>query len=293
MARSRSERGAALPFVLVVTAAMVVLVADLDLRSKLAFDRARRATQMTEARSLLAKLEEALSRLENDKFLDLSGEDREFDVGDMRVTLRLSAAESRINIGRLNDLIVSDPVQRLFRALLRRERLEFRAFACAMDWVDADDEPMPNGAERPDYSGEDYSPRNGPFETVDELSFVRGFQDPSAFDRIRPLLTTFGSGRIYLPAADEKIIDLFADAFGPIVRSRLEDVRRNPSRTLDIPAGSLPEKDMQALQLVLSSSPTAWMVTITLASRNFSQRASYVLSLSESAGSPHRLLRIG
>ena len=45
-----------------------------------------------------------------------------------------------------------------------------------LDWIDADDNPRPNGAESQYYLGLPlpYVPRNGPPVTIDELLLVRG-----------------------------------------------------------------------------------------------------------------------
>ncbi len=46
-----------------------------------------------------------------------------------------------------------------------------------LDFIDADDAPMPEGAEQPYYDtlSKPYAVRNGPLDTVDELLLVRGF----------------------------------------------------------------------------------------------------------------------
>ena len=45
-----------------------------------------------------------------------------------------------------------------------------------LDWLDADDDPRPNGAESSYYSGLNppYMPKNGPLDTIEELLLVRG-----------------------------------------------------------------------------------------------------------------------
>ncbi|MGH7134843.1 MAG: general secretion pathway protein GspK, partial [Pirellulales bacterium] len=45
---------------------------------------------------------------------------------------------------------------------------------CILDWLDPDDVPRPNGAERDFYTSRGYAPKNGPFETVEELLLVNG-----------------------------------------------------------------------------------------------------------------------
>ena len=287
------ERGVALVFVLAVTMVMVILVTDLSLRAGLAFDRSRRALQMAEARSLLRKMESGFLTLNTEQLLKLSSEAREFDVNDFHVRLGVAPEESKININRLDDLAMGEPIQGLFGALLKREHFEQRASATALDWVDADNEPRTSGAERSDYIGEDVTPRNAPFETVDELSFVRGFRDPSSFERIRPLITAYGSGKIYIPAASDEMLDLFQDVYGIVVRNNLEDLRRNPGRELRLPPGMLSPDALKSLQSLLTSVPTTWQITLILTGNNFYSRQLYVLVHDEQEGGQSSLRRIG
>lgn len=287
------QAGAALPLVLVVTLAMVVIVTDLSLRSQLAFDRSRRGLRMAESRGLVKKIEEGLTALKTKDLAALSSEEHEFTVNDFRVRLEVEPVESKININRLDDLTLGEPVQGLFAALLKREHFEQRAAATALDWVDADNEPRSSGAERSDYIGEDVTPRNAPFETVDELSFVRGFRDPSAFDRIRPLITAYGSGKIYIPASSDEMLDLFQDVYGLVVRNNLEDMRRNPGSELNLPAGMLPPESLKSLQSLLTAVPTTWQISLILTGNNFYARQIYVLVHDEQEGGQSSLRRIG
>ena len=62
-----------------------------------------------------------------------------------------------------------------------------RAMAARIaDWTDTDDEPRKDGAEAADYTaaGRPYGPRNGPFESVEELRQVLGSEDikPALFE---------------------------------------------------------------------------------------------------------------
>ncbi len=290
---SNSERGVALPFAIVVTMILTLLVTDIEIRTKISFDRARRAVRMEEARSLMRAIEAAIRSLTAEQIEEMSKDPQEFELDGYRVRLTFAAAEGRININRLNDLILGEAIQKTFRALLRRERFEYRAFPCAMDWVDADDDPQINGAERPDYAGEDVSPRNAAFETVDELAFVRGFADASAFSRIQPFLTTDGTGRIYLPAADERLIDVIADAFGPSVKTGLLDAQRNPGRPVQIPERMLSAKDARALEQLFTAQAQTWEIRMTLTADRFSTRADYILQTNEDAASRLRMRRVG
>ena len=287
------ERGIALPFALVVTLAMVVLVTDLGIRAQLAFDRARRAVRMVEARSLQKIIMRNLSRLDGKTVAALSEGQHEFDINDFQVRLAVEPLESRININRLDDLILGGPIKELFAATLKRERFEKRAYPCALDWIDPDDDPRSDGAEGSDYSGEDVVPRNASFETIDELTLVRGFRDPSSFERIRPMLTAFGSGKIYIPAVSDKVMDAFEDVYGPVARNSLEDIRRNPGRSLALPSNGVSPAARENLLLLITQAPTTWQITVVLTTRNFYAQSRYVLVFGDDPAKAQTIVRVG
>ena len=64
-----------------------------------------------------------------------------------------------------------------------------------LDWREAGAGKRPSGAQEPDYraAGLAYAPRNGPFQSVEELRLVLGIT-PDLFRRVEPALTVY-SGR--------------------------------------------------------------------------------------------------
>lgn len=76
-----------------------------------------------------------------------------------------------------------------------------------LDWRDADDFRRLRGAERDDYvkSGARELPRNGPFETVNELRFVRGMA-PAILSKIAPHLTVLGSSEVNVNKATAAVL---------------------------------------------------------------------------------------
>src|SRR5262245_31549724 len=67
-----------------------------------------------------------------------------------------------------------------------------------LDWREGGPGKRPNGAGEPDYraSGLPYAPRNGPFQSVDELKLLMGMT-PQLYRRVEPALTVY-SGRPFL-----------------------------------------------------------------------------------------------
>lgn len=86
-----------------------------------------------------------------------------------------------------------------------------------IDWRDEDDFVTGTGAELETYQSEgySYSPRNGPFETVGELAFVKGVS-PAMVRCLLPVLTVYSSPDIDdvdLNYASEKVKDIYAWAY--------------------------------------------------------------------------------
>jgi general secretion pathway protein K len=76
-----------------------------------------------------------------------------------------------------------------------------------MDWRDPDDFRRLHGAERDEYikAGSRELPRNGPFETVDELRFVRGMT-PRLLSKMIDDVSVFGSGQVNVNIASAAVL---------------------------------------------------------------------------------------
>jgi len=76
-----------------------------------------------------------------------------------------------------------------------------------IDWRDADDEPLTNGAEDAYYEGlpEGYPCKNGRFDVLEELLLVKGIT-PAVFAKVKDRLTVFGSGPINVNTADGLVL---------------------------------------------------------------------------------------
>jgi general secretion pathway protein K len=76
-----------------------------------------------------------------------------------------------------------------------------------MDWRDPDDFRRLHGAERDEYikAGARELPRNGPFETVDELRFVRGMT-PRLLSKMIDDVSVFGSGQVNVNIASAAVL---------------------------------------------------------------------------------------
>jgi len=82
------------------------------------------------------------------------------------------------------------------------------------DWRDEDSEPRPNGAELQAYqkAGLRYGPRNGSFNTVEELQWVLGMSN-ELYQALLPVVTVYsGQQRINLAVAPREVLLTLPDA---------------------------------------------------------------------------------
>jgi type II secretory pathway component PulK len=99
-----------------------------------------------------------------------------------------------------------------------------------MDWRDADDFRRFRGAERGDYERASARelPRDGPFESTDELRFVRGMT-PAIRATIGPKITVFGSGQVNVNKASEAVL-LSVRGIGPLAAAAIVGMQRSHRR---------------------------------------------------------------
>lgn len=103
-------------------------------------------------------------------------------------TVRVSVLDERGKI----DLNAAPPelLDGLLRSVLVPDRPRAQLVDAILDWRDADDLHLANGAEDPEYKAADlpYGAKDGPFETVSELMLVLGMT-PDLYRQMQPALT--------------------------------------------------------------------------------------------------------
>lgn len=85
-----------------------------------------------------------------------------------------------------------------------------------LDWRDEDEEPRKAGAEAPAYrqAGLAYTPRNGAFQSLDEVQQVLGMEAP-LFESLKPFLTVYsGQADVDLSAASPEMLQLLTPLMG-------------------------------------------------------------------------------
>lgn len=178
--RHNRSGGIALVAVLLLVAGLIAIATAIVTLSVSQRRAAQRAYESDARRELLdGAIRVALAEMANAK---PNGpfwhprEPRQVSIGGKHVEVNLERESGRI------DLNTADP-KYLVAALVVMGRSETDARAAAArirDWIDADDvKSAEGGAEREEYRAAKlgYEPRNGPFESVEELRQVMGLQD--------------------------------------------------------------------------------------------------------------------
>ena len=114
------------------------------------------------------------------------------DLPEGRVRVRIEDEGGKINLNSAPGPVMS----RLFKALGLPEMRVRIMVDSLLDWRNRSDHPRPYGAKSEYYLRLDppYVAKNGPFEEVEELAWVRGFEDGALIPRLGELLTVQSTG---------------------------------------------------------------------------------------------------
>lgn len=138
-----------------------------------------------------------------------------------------------------------------------------------LDWRDSDDVALPNGAESEWYRELQRTlPRNGPFSSEGELSYVRGFETAASLDS----LVTTEPGRVSLATASVPVL-MSVPGISRELAERVVDQRAtSPVRDLADLAGGLSESALAELvarypdaQRLTTPDPDAWLLRVRAA----------------------------
>jgi general secretion pathway protein K len=141
-------------------------------------------------------------------------------------TLAVSDLGSKVNIntvdeGELRQFLLASGIDAMVADTLSQ---------AMMDWRDPDDFRRLRGAERSDYERAHTRelPRNAPFESTDELRFVRGMT-PVIRAIVGPNITVFGSGQVNVNKASEAVL-LSVRGIGPVAARAIVGMQRSHRR---------------------------------------------------------------
>lgn len=243
-------------FIVWVLTLLSVLVAGLGSRGAFALDLTARLDQQLQASYIArAGVQQVVTILADDPTLEFDGfsdywmdnqalfANRRFGEGSFTVSYVSPGASAPPIYGLMDEdrkLPLNTMPVEVFQALLQeaggmREDEARAAAEAIVDWRDEDQEPHPHGAEDFYYQGRSpaYECKDGPFESIEELLFVRGMT-VEVFDRIAPSVTVYGSGRVNVNTASPTVLralGLSADGVNGVVFYRAGD--DNSERTAD------------------------------------------------------------
>jgi general secretion pathway protein K len=121
-----------------------------------------------------------------------------FDFEGTRMQVRVQDELGRIDLNNADGMLLIG----LFQSVGLDAQAASALVDKILDWRDSSSLKRLNGAKDPEYraAGFQYRPRNGPFQSVDELKLVMGMT-PELFRRVEPALTVY-SGR---PSLDPQV----------------------------------------------------------------------------------------
>ena len=143
----------------------------------------------------------------------------EESLGAGTVRLEITAEPARRNVNLLTD----EEWENIFEMVAVGEELWPDLIASIRDWIDADEDTRPEGAETDDYYKtleNPYAAKNSPLDTVQELNLIKGFHPRHESDSDRPeeeqtyvvigafsdLLTVYGDGKVNVNSASPRVL---------------------------------------------------------------------------------------
>lgn len=188
--RQPQPRGSAKGFALIAVLWLVSLLTLLATAAAVMSVSHRRASQRLAERVTLEASADSAIRLVVLRIVAPASSGEPITAG-KELQIETPAGPVAVTVGRERERIdLNTADEQLLFALFAAngwEAPKARAMVARMeDWIDADDEPRKEGAEARDYAavGRPYGPRNGAFESVEELRQVLGSEDisPALFD---------------------------------------------------------------------------------------------------------------
>ena len=135
-----------------------------------------------------------------------SSESYSVQTGDRDCDVFISDESGKINVNKITEETRGNFIK--FLTACKLEELTAETITDSiLDWLDEDDLHHVNGAEKDYYATlpEPYEPKNGPFESLEELVLVKGIT-PQIFESLRDHLTIYGSGKINVNFASKEVL---------------------------------------------------------------------------------------
>jgi|SRR3990170_1985639 len=227
------HRGAALVLVLLITAAMTAMIAEIistvhgQLNRTSNFIEGQKAAQAAEGGIELAL--RYLNTLSKD-YTFLGKESFAAPVDDMLLEVSVEDESGKLQA---NSIIfpngeVNEAAYGSYRSLLGTLGMELFLSETLADWLDMDDTTRGGGAEGQGYYNkltEPYAPKNGRLDTIGELGLVKGYER-GGVERLGRFLTVYSDGLVNINTAPKEVLMALSEEITPEMAERVIE-RRN------------------------------------------------------------------
>lgn len=222
---------------------------------------ARSIVKASEDRALadagITKVIAALITRNPDTAFLLDGTPKQVEFGGRKIEVSVQDETGKVDLNFASETTLSN----LFVVLGVERQRSISLAAAIADWRDEDDLRRLNGAERDDYvsAGLLFLPRNGPFESVEELERVIGM-NKETFEKARPYLTIFSRHAAINPQTASEVV-LRAYELANTVGGSL-GLSSTPSRARTDTLSDLPGRAFSIVAHVLESTSVTRSVVI-------------------------------
>jgi general secretion pathway protein K len=214
----KSEKGIALILTLLITAILVILVVETNYSTQVDVRIAGNSRNDLQASYFATSgVNIAISYLKYD------GQNTETDnltedwaksypplpIGEGFVQVMIEDENGKIHVNRAMkangevDPVIYDALSRLFQG----EEVDIGILNSIIDWIDPDDDSLPDGAEDPHYGSLDppYECKNRPLDTLSELLMIKGVTD-EVYGKISKHLTIYSDGKVNINTASKDVL---------------------------------------------------------------------------------------
>ena len=204
----KSETGVALVLTLLITAILVTLIIEtnystqVDLRIAGNFRNDLQALYLAKSgvNIAISYLKYDLQNTETDDLTeDWAKSYPPIPVGDGFVKVVIEDENAKINLNRVvkEDGKVDEKIRDILTRMFEAADVDVEIISAIIDWIDPDDDPLPDGAEDSYYGSLDppYACKDAPLDTLSELLMIKGITD-EAYEKISKYLTIYSKDGI-------------------------------------------------------------------------------------------------
>lgn len=232
MKDSSGQRGAALLLVLLITAAMTALVAEVI--SAVHFQAGRTSNFIDGQKAALASedgIELARRHIEglskDYTYLGSGTWAASADGGTLELAVEDESGKLPVNSVVFPNGEINEAGYGSYRLLLGHLGLDKALSEPLADWLDMDDTERQGGAEGPGFYGRlnpPYDAKNGRLDTAGELALIKGYSDDMA-ERLAHFVSVYSDGLVNINTAPKEVLLSLSERITPEMAARLIERR--------------------------------------------------------------------